>query len=141
MCDAACSTLIPCSARCSASAMRRSRSGRFQIVYCMRVLAWWVTRYPSLRISASISSSIVVISEPLVLPSPSQQPNVYGATGSSCSGYSSGPHRATEWLSRPPLCRSDAAISCVVMGSASILRIWLPPADAATRSESARYAR
>jgi len=32
-------TLIPSAARSSASLMRRSRSGRFEIVYCSRVLA------------------------------------------------------------------------------------------------------
>src|SRR6266508_1709993 len=84
-----------------------------------------------------ISSSAQVRPAPPVVPSPSQQPNVYGPIGRSCSGYSSGSHTGTAWLVQTvlfPVTRSEAAISTVVTGLSSNLRRWLERPGASTRS-------
>src|SRR6266487_924933 len=121
-CRAAAARLMPWLANSSASAIRLSRSGRLEMVYCIRLPGCLVRTYPSSRIWSRISSSAHVRPAAPAVPSPNQQPKVYGAIGNACSGYSSGRQTSTAWLVHDPPraeTRSDCAISAVVTGRSS----------------------
>src|SRR5262249_38629093 len=129
-CRAAPARLIPWLASPTAWATRLSHSGRLEILVCLLLLGCLVTTHPSSRIWSRISSSAHVNAAVPVVPSPNQQPKVYGAIGNARSGKSSGRHTSTAWLvhdPRRPDTRSDCAISVVVTGRSSWTR-WARPA-------------